>query len=80
MVLRCFHVHLELRSYDIYGDKSFADALKVNVTLTILDLRSNNVCDESAKTLAGALKASTVLTVLISGNNAIGDEGLADTL
>ena len=54
--------------------KSLA-ALKTNSSLTVLDLDSNNIREEGAKSLAAALKTNYSLTCLDLRCNKIGDEG-----
>ncbi|KAF9570637.1 hypothetical protein EC968_001524 [Mortierella alpina] len=50
-----------------------ADALKVNTTLTILNLTSSSVGINGAQALAEALKTNTTLTTLNLAHNSIGD-------
>ena len=38
------------------GAKMIADALKINQTLTLLDINENNIGDDGAKQIADALK------------------------
>lgn len=56
---------------------------KASKTLIVLDLSSNRITDEGAKTLAEILRTNRKLTYLSLMNNMIGDEGataLLDTL
>jgi hypothetical protein len=65
------------------GAAAIADALRVNTTLTELNLRGNDVGEEGAKALADALKVNTTLTELDISCDYMGDEGakaLADAL
>ncbi len=56
---------------------SFAEALKVNTTLTQLDLYSSNIGDAGAAFLAEAIKVNTKLTQFSLSNNNIGSAGAA---
>ncbi|MBM94117.1 MAG: hypothetical protein CMF51_05145, partial [Legionellales bacterium] len=51
---------------------ALAEALKTNATLTVLNLRDNNIGPEGAIALADALKINTTLTYLSLWNNTIG--------
>ena len=53
---------------------ALAEALKTNATLTVLNLRDNNIGPEGAIALADALKINTTLTYLSLWNNTIGPE------
>jgi Ran GTPase-activating protein (RanGAP) involved in mRNA processing and transport len=55
-----------------------AIALEDNTTLTGLNVRSNNICDEGAKALADALKHNTTLASLNVEDNNIGAKGAAE--
>ncbi|KAL9965588.1 hypothetical protein ACROYT_G029409 [Oculina patagonica] len=55
-----------------------AEALKVNATVTSLDLSFNNVSDQGAASLAEALKGNITLTRLDLSDNNIYDDGAAD--
>ncbi|KJE97551.1 hypothetical protein CAOG_09082 [Capsaspora owczarzaki ATCC 30864] len=57
------------------GAQAIAVALKVNTTLTQLDLWSNQIGDEGAQAIAEALRANTTLTWLKLSYNQIGDAG-----
>ena len=57
------------------GANSLAQALRVNTSLSSLDLRSNSIGDEGANSLAEALIVNTSLSSLDLGYNSIGDEG-----
>ena len=50
-------------------------ALRVNTSLTSLNLFSNSICAKGANSLSQALKVTTCLTSLDLGWNSIGDEG-----
>ncbi|KAF8962805.1 hypothetical protein BGZ46_001104, partial [Entomortierella lignicola] len=54
---------------------ALSGALRINTTLTILDLRGNSVGKEGAAALSGALKANTTLTTLDLSENSIEDDG-----
>ena len=65
------------------GMGMLADALRVNTSLTALDLSSNNISSEGVVPLADAFRTNTSLTYLNLQTNFIGDEGgvaLADAL
>ncbi|KAF9948443.1 hypothetical protein BGZ72_009648 [Mortierella alpina] len=60
------------------GGKDFtaiAEVLKVNSTLTTLDLQNNNIRDDEAKALAEALKTNWTVATLNLENNSIGSDG-----
>jgi len=57
------------------GAAAIAEALKVNKSLTALDLWDNNFSDAGAAALAEALKVNKSLAVLHLYNNSIGDAG-----
>ena len=50
-------------------------ALRVNTSLTSLDLSNNSIGDEGASSLSDALRVNTSLTSLNLPGNSIGDEG-----
>ena len=50
-------------------------ALRVNTSLTFLDLRFNSIANEGAHSLSEALRLNTCLTLLNLSYNLIGDEG-----
>jgi len=56
-------------------DKALARALKVNKTLTEIDLRGNDIKKEGAKALAEALKVNSTVTNINLEKNQIGTEG-----
>ena len=56
---------------------SLAEAMKVNTTLTQLDLQHNNIGDAGAASLAEAMKVNTTLTQLELWANNIGAAGAA---
>jgi Ran GTPase-activating protein (RanGAP) involved in mRNA processing and transport len=65
------------------GAEAFADMLKINRTLTSIDLSENDIESKGAIALAAALKDNQKLVSLDINNNDIGDEGvkaLADML
>ncbi|XP_011270823.1 hypothetical protein CAOG_09090 [Capsaspora owczarzaki ATCC 30864] len=57
------------------GAQAIAEALKMNTTLTQLDLQLNQIGDEGAQAIAEALRANTTLTWLKLSYNQIGDAG-----
>jgi len=57
------------------GAKAIAEALKVNSSLTELDLHINSIGDEGGKAIAEALKGNSSLTTLYLLSNSIGAEG-----
>jgi len=48
----------------------------VNTTLTLLDLRSNNIGNEGVKSLSDTLKVNTTLATLCLSSDNIDDEGI----
>src|SRR6202042_1944373 len=65
------------------GTKAIADALRLNNTITNIDLTVNKIGDESAKAIADALKVNNTITDIDLFGNQIGDEGakaIADAL
>lgn len=58
------------------GAKCIAEALKVNTTLTEVDLSLNYVDDEGGKAIAEALDANKALKVLNFSGNEIEDKDL----
>lgn len=52
-----------------------ADVIKVNATLTYLDLTNNQIGDAGAGSLADAIKLNTTLTAVHLDGNQIGDAG-----
>ncbi|KAG0196244.1 hypothetical protein BGX28_010383 [Mortierella sp. GBA30] len=80
---RC-KLSLEMAASTIVLDELYdlAMALKINSTLTILDLRKCSVGDKKTQALAEALKANTTLTNLNLGENSIeyGAVALAEAL
>ncbi|KAL0239579.1 hypothetical protein GEMRC1_009687 [Eukaryota sp. GEM-RC1] len=54
---------------------AFIELLKFNVTITSIDLDSNHIGDEGARTLADALKVNTTVTIVNLASNSIGLEG-----
>jgi hypothetical protein len=67
----------------IDGAKALADALKVNSTITSINLSNNNVGVDGAKALAAALKVNSTITSINLSNNNVGVDGakaLADAL
>ncbi|OHE72562.1 MAG: hypothetical protein A2007_06040 [Verrucomicrobia bacterium GWC2_42_7] len=77
---------LEDGESDEFGDlgaRALADALKINTSLTELNLTANGIGGVGARALADALKTNTSLTKLNLTGNKIGDVGagaLADVL
>ena len=81
---RVFGSGLELRDAFLRNQRlrevhiaCLAEAVKVNTTLTQLDLRDNNIGDAGATSLAEAMKVNTTLTQLVLRQNNIGDAGAA---
>jgi Leucine Rich repeat len=62
---------------DNAGVSAIAEALKVNNTLTKLNVSSNSIGDAGAAVFAEALKVNKSLAVLCLYNNSIGDAGAA---
>ena len=64
-------------SYMIFPSKvsTLCLALRVNTSLTSLDLSENSIGDEGASSLSEALRVNTSLTSLDLSENSIGDEG-----
>eukprot|EP00434_Breviolum_minutum_P017496 symbB.v1.2.015442.t1/scaffold1121.1/size137196/10 len=63
--------------------KALADAIRVNKTVTAIDLSNTNVGDDGLKALADALRVNHTLTCIVLCGNNFGDEGvkaLADAL
>ncbi len=54
-----------IKRYRAEGAKSLAEVLKVNKTLTSLNLGANNIGYEGVKAVAEVLKVNTTLTSLI---------------
>ena len=73
------HMHMRLRRIKPDGTKAMAAALKVNGTLTSLNVAgpSQNPGDEGTAALAEALKLNRVLTSLDLYRGGIGDQGVA---
>jgi hypothetical protein len=74
---------IDAHTLGIDGVKALADALKVNSTITSIDLSYNNVGDDGAKALADVLKVnSTTTSIDLSYNNVdvAGAKALADAL
>ena len=55
--------------------KAIGEALKVNTSLTKINLYENNIGDEGGKAIGEALKVNISLTEIILACNKIGDEG-----
>ena len=54
------------------GGKAIGEALKVNTSLTKIDLYENNIGDEGGKTIGEALKVNTSLTEInLNGNKLV---------
>ena len=68
-------IYLQHNNIGAEGAKYVAEALKVNTSLTKIDLRWNNIGDEGAKYVAEALKVNTSLTKINLFHNNIGAEG-----
>lgn len=68
---------IHLAHYDMrdFGAERLKENLIDNLTLTHLDLRSNNITRDGAKQLAILLKANTPLEVLNLAHNRIEDDG-----
>ena len=66
---------IEGRTIGAEGAKALADALKVNQTVTTLNLALNRIGDEGAKALAEALKVNQTVTFVNLSRNIIGVEG-----
>jgi len=62
------------------GAKYIADALKVNQTLTEIDLYGNKIGDGDVKHLAEALEVNKTLTFMNLASNNIGDNGVIHIL
>jgi hypothetical protein len=54
---------------------AFADTLKTNTSVTVVDLRNNRIGNEGTAALAGGLKVNATVTSINLGGNEIGDEG-----
>merc|ERR1712130_481603 len=54
---------------------TIGEILKINTSLTEINICSNEIGDKGAKSIAGALKTNTSLSDLALSNNKIGDEG-----
>jgi Ran GTPase-activating protein (RanGAP) involved in mRNA processing and transport len=68
---------LQLRVVGEGGGRAIAEALRVNTTLTELNLGSNDLGDGAGRAIAEALRVNTMLTSLELGGNRLGkDEGL----
>ena len=67
--------HLNNYNIGAEGVKAVAEALKVNTTLTCIELAYNKIDDGRAKAIAEALKVNTSLTEIYLGENKIGDKG-----
>ncbi|KFH71343.1 hypothetical protein MVEG_01643 [Podila verticillata NRRL 6337] len=70
--------HFELGT-NLIGDngaQALSEALKINSTLTTLNLRSNFIGDDGAQALAEALKTNSTLSVLDLSDNSIGNYGV----
>jgi len=65
---------LNLRGNINIGTMFLSDALKINTTLTTLDLGSSCIGDVDAEFLSSALNTNTTLTSLDLGGNHIGDK------
>jgi Ran GTPase-activating protein (RanGAP) involved in mRNA processing and transport len=57
------------------GTKKIAEALKINRTITRLDLNNNKISNDGTKVLAEALKINTKLETITLYHNNIGDDG-----
>ncbi|KAL0241637.1 hypothetical protein GEMRC1_006872 [Eukaryota sp. GEM-RC1] len=63
--------------FSSFPPENLFDLLKINDTLTVLNLMRNFMGDEAVKALAGALKVNSKLTSINLCLNAIGPEGAA---
>jgi Ran GTPase-activating protein (RanGAP) involved in mRNA processing and transport len=59
----------------IDGAKALADALKVNSTITSINLSFNYVGDDGVKALGDALKVNSAITTINFSNNYVGVDG-----
>jgi hypothetical protein len=59
-----------------FGTEKLYQALKLNKTLLLLDLRNNNIGPEGSKFIASMIKDCKSLQNLLLGNNNIGNEGV----
>ena len=67
---------IKLRIYiGVEGAKAIGEALKVNTSLTEINLWGNNIGDEGGKAIGEALKVNTSLTEISLYGNNIGAEG-----
>ena len=73
--LKCKCLDVELASIVETDVGVLAEALKVNSTLTMLNLTFNSIGDQGATGLAEALKVNSTLTTLILNDNGIGHQG-----
>ena len=70
----------EIKLYRYFMDHSdeaamaLANALKVNLTVTHIDLKWNQISDEGAMALADAPKVNSTVTYINLGDNQISDE------
>jgi hypothetical protein len=74
---------IDAHTLGIDGVKALADALKVNSTITSINLSYNNVDVDGAKALADALKVNSTITSIDLSDNNVGDDGakaLADAI
>ena len=67
--------NLQQQGIDDAAAAVLASVLKINTTLTILDLSANNIGPSGAESLATTLKTNTALTILELSANIIGPAG-----
>ena len=68
-------VHLKVSPSSVPWNSEFPQALRVNTSLSSLDLHGNSISDEGANLLAQALRVNTSLSSLDLSRNSIGNEG-----
>ena len=65
-------VHLKMSRSSVRWNSEFAQAIRVNTSLSSLDLHANHIGDEGANLLAQALRVNTSLSDLNLSSNSIG--------
>lgn len=82
-ILACFARIPKLRITDMFDMNALSKMLRVNGSLTSLDIDHNNVGEKGATAIAGALRFNASLTYLNLHQNAVGPRGalkIADAL